>query len=78
MHWGAGDSPGRRSRNLHLAIWFGAGGVAIESCCCCSQEPAGIVCWQYILAEVSFHFKVLHIIGVEGKVTYLDFPKGRL
>lgn len=23
-----------------------------------SQEPAGIVCWQYILAEVSFHFKV--------------------
>lgn len=25
-----------------------------------------------------FLFQVLHIIGVEGKVTYLDFPKGRL
>lgn len=23
-----------------------------------SQEPAWIICWQYILAEVSFHFKV--------------------
>lgn len=23
-----------------------------------SQEPACIICWQYILAEVSFHFKV--------------------
>lgn len=23
-----------------------------------SQEPARIICWQYILAEVSFHFKV--------------------
>lgn len=22
------------------------------------QEPARIICWQYILAEVSFHFKV--------------------
>ena len=44
-----------------------------------SQEPAWIICWQYILAEVSFHFKVnwkgkLNIIvpllreekGVEG------------
>ena len=23
-----------------------------------SQEPAWIICWQYILAELSFHFKV--------------------
>ena len=23
-----------------------------------SQEPGWIICWQYILAEVSFHFKV--------------------
>lgn len=23
-----------------------------------SQEPSRIICWQYILAEVSFHFKV--------------------
>lgn len=23
-----------------------------------SQEPAGIVSWQYVLAEASFHFKV--------------------
>lgn len=23
-----------------------------------SQEPAWTICWQYILAEVSFHFKV--------------------
>jgi hypothetical protein len=23
-----------------------------------SQEPARIICWQYILAGVSFHFKV--------------------
>ena len=24
-----------------------------------SQEPGWIICWQYILAEVSFHFKVI-------------------
>lgn len=23
-----------------------------------SQKPSWIICWQYILAEVSFHFKV--------------------
>lgn len=28
------------------------------------QEPAGIVCWQYILAEVRFHFKMCSSNGL--------------
>lgn len=31
------------------------------------QEPAGIVCWQYILAEVRFHFKV----NWKGKLNFI-------